>query len=118
MSERIVRWMWLAGWPVRAVLLLAIRSYRVLLGPVLGGACRFYPSCSAYAEQAVAELGVVRGVMLSVWRVLRCSPLTAGGVDYPPRRRVHMYDAAIQQRPRAAPWGVGREGRQRVETGS
>lgn len=74
------------GWPVRAALLVGIRLYRLTLGPVLGGQCRFHPSCSAYAEEAIRELGWVRGVGLAVWRVLRCSPLSRGGVDYPPRR--------------------------------
>ena len=70
--------------PARLVLILAIRLYRITLGGLLGGQCRFYPSCSTYAEEAIRELGVLRGVPLSVWRVLRCSPLTKGGVDYPP----------------------------------
>jgi uncharacterized protein len=78
---------WAAGWPVRAVLVLLIRTYRLTLGQVIGGNCRFYPSCSAYAERAVRELGAVRGSALSVWRVLRCSPLTSGGVDHPPMGR-------------------------------
>jgi putative membrane protein insertion efficiency factor len=84
----------LAGWPVRFALLSLVRLYRLTLGQVIGGGCRFYPSCSAYAEQAIAELGVIRGVPLTVWRVLRCSPLSRGGVDYPPKRL--MYDADIQ----------------------
>ncbi|HXF56641.1 MAG TPA: membrane protein insertion efficiency factor YidD [Actinomycetota bacterium] len=74
------------GWPVRATLLLGIRVYRLTLGPVLGGQCRFHPSCSAYAEEAIRELGWARGGALAAWRVLRCSPLSRGGVDYPPRR--------------------------------
>jgi putative membrane protein insertion efficiency factor len=88
---------WVAGWPVRALLIAAIRAYRVTLGPVLGGRCRFHPSCSAYAEAAIRELGWVRGTVLAAWRVLRCSPLTAGGVDYPPAR---SYDNVLQARAR------------------
>lgn len=83
----VSRAFWALGWPVRAFLLLLIRIYRLTLGQVIGGNCRFYPSCSAYAEQAVRDLGAVRGSVLSVWRVLRCSPLTAGGVDHPPQGR-------------------------------
>jgi putative membrane protein insertion efficiency factor len=75
---------WAAGWPLRAALVGAIRVYRITLSGMLGGQCRFHPTCSAYAEEVVAELGAVRGVALSTWRVLRCSPLTAGGVDFPP----------------------------------
>ncbi len=92
---------WAAGWPARQVLLLLVRGYRVTLGKAIGGGCRFHPSCSTYAEQAIGELGALRGTGLSIWRVLRCSPLTAGGVDYPPRaarRRPQLeYDAAIQK---------------------
>ena len=75
---------WAAGRPVRAALVLLIRLYRVTLSGMLGGQCRFHPSCSAYAEEAISRLGVMRGVPLAAWRILRCSPLSAGGVDYPP----------------------------------
>jgi putative membrane protein insertion efficiency factor len=89
-----------AGWPIRMLLLGLVRGYRLTLGPVVGGRCRFYPSCSAYAEEAIRELGALRGVGLAVWRVLRCSPLSAGGVDYPPGHGEHgrapVYDDAIQ----------------------
>lgn len=78
---------WVAGWPARAVLLTLIRGYRLTLGKVVGGGCRFHPSCSAYAEAAVANVGAARGSVLAVWRVLRCSPITAGGVDHPPAPR-------------------------------
>lgn len=87
--------MWIAGWPVRTSLLVLVRLYRLTLGQVVGGGCRFYPSCSAYAEQAIHDLGAVRGTALTVWRVLRCSPLSKGGVDYPPTAR--MYDNDIQR---------------------
>jgi putative membrane protein insertion efficiency factor len=87
--------LWTAGWPVRLSLLTIVRLYRLTLGRVIGGGCRFYPSCSAYAEQAIGELGAIRGTALTVWRVLRCSPLSKGGVEYPPQRR--MYDADIRR---------------------
>jgi len=70
-----------------------IRLYRLTLGGIVGGRCRFYPSCSEYAEEAVREVGALRGSMFAAWRVLRCSPLSAGGVDRPPARR--LYDANI-----------------------
>lgn len=90
------------GWPVRAVLVAAIRLYRVTLGPVLGRQCRFYPSCSVYAEEAIRELGWLRGGALAAWRVLRCSPLSRGGVDYAPRRAAPLYGSIIRRGPR---WG-------------
>ena len=91
----VLRALWVAGWPVRFALLSLVRLYRLTLGQVVGGGCRFYPSCSAYAEQAIAEMGAVRGTALAVWRILRCSPLSKGGVDYPPRGGDQMYDVDI-----------------------
>jgi uncharacterized protein len=87
MRDTLSRALWVAGWPVRSALMVLIGAYRLTLGRVVGGNCRFYPSCSAYAEQAVRECGAVRGTALTLWRVVRCSPLTRGGVDHPPRRR-------------------------------
>jgi putative membrane protein insertion efficiency factor len=75
---------WWAGAPLRAALLGLIAVYRLTLAGLLGGQCRFHPSCSAYAEQAIRNCGAIGGSALAVWRVLRCSPLTKGGVDYPP----------------------------------
>jgi uncharacterized protein len=98
MRTGVANWFWLAGAPVRLALIALIRGYRLTLGQLLGGNCRFYPSCSTYAEQAIRELGWVRGVVLSAWRILRCTPLSRGGVDYPPVPRAghrQMYDAVI-----------------------
>jgi len=58
-----------------------IRGYQLLLGPFTGGACRFEPSCSAYAMGAVAVHGAARGVVLAVKRLIRCHPLAAPGFD-------------------------------------
>lgn len=78
--------LWAAGWPVRALVLSMLGLYRRLVSPLLGPRCRFYPSCSAYAEEAVRVHGAAKGLALAVWRVLRCSPLTDGGVDPVPLR--------------------------------
>jgi putative membrane protein insertion efficiency factor len=65
------------------VFLLAapIRLYRWLIAPILPSSCRFYPSCSAYALQAIEELGPARGLYLTIRRLLRCHSLNPGGVD-------------------------------------
>jgi putative membrane protein insertion efficiency factor len=63
------------------VFLLPLRAYRRLISPLLPARCKYYPSCSAYAEQAVRELGVVRGTVLATWRLVRCNPWSHGGVD-------------------------------------
>jgi uncharacterized protein len=73
--------LWAAGWPVRMALVGLIVAYRRTIGLLLAGNCRFEPSCSAYAMEAVRRHGAIRGSALATWRVLRCSPLTAGGWD-------------------------------------
>ena len=79
--------LWMCGWPFRQVVLLPVRAYRVSVGRLVGGGCRFYPSCSAYAEAAIEQTGVIRGVAFTAWRLLRCSPLSAGGIDHAPEGR-------------------------------
>jgi putative membrane protein insertion efficiency factor len=70
------------------VLLLSapIHLYRWALSPLLPRACRFHPSCSAYALEALQRHGPVRGVGLTVWRLARCQPFAKGGEDPVPER--------------------------------
>ena len=70
-----------AGAPIRALEIGLIRAYRATLSGWLGGQCRFYPTCSRYAEDAIRTHGALRGGALAIWRVLRCNPFGAGGVD-------------------------------------
>jgi uncharacterized protein len=65
----------------RRALLLLVRSYRFFLSPVLGPACRFTPTCSAYAEEAITRFGVAKGSAMAVRRILRCHPFAAAGLD-------------------------------------
>jgi len=68
--------------PVGVSLLLALlRCYQVFLGPFLGGACKFHPSCSNYAYEAIARHGARRGMVLAMKRLGRCRPFTRGGFD-------------------------------------
>jgi putative membrane protein insertion efficiency factor len=62
-------------------LLLLIEGYRRFVSPLLPRACRFYPSCSAYAAEAIARYGAARGTALAVRRILRCHPFHPGGYD-------------------------------------
>jgi hypothetical protein len=64
-----------------AILKGLIRLYQITLSPILGGACRFEPSCSAYALEAVERHGAVRGARLALARLLRCHPFGAAGYD-------------------------------------
>lgn len=66
-----------------AAVILLVRLYQVTLGPLLGGGCRFTPSCSAYMVEAVQRYGVWRGLVKGLRRVLRCHPFHPGGFDPP-----------------------------------
>lgn len=68
-------------WSLAAPLIGLIGLYRRFVSPLLGPRCRFSPSCSAYAVEALDRHGLWRGGWLSVWRLLRCHPFTAGGYD-------------------------------------
>jgi putative membrane protein insertion efficiency factor len=67
--------------PIVIGLTAAIRTYRYLISPMLGPTCRFYPSCSCYAEEALQQHGALRGSYLTVRRLLRCHPWHEGGYD-------------------------------------
>jgi len=73
---------------VRAGLIL-VRAYQLLLSPFTGGACRFEPSCSTYATEAIQTHGLARGLWLSIRRVARCHPFARPGFDPVPPRTGH-----------------------------
>jgi putative membrane protein insertion efficiency factor len=90
---------WTAGSPLRWVSIGLIRLYRATLSGMLGGQCRFYPTCSHYAEDAIRARGFVLGWGLAAWRIARCNPFGKGGVEPAPLAR----DAVIHgSRERAA----------------
>jgi len=65
----------------RELVVAPIRAYQLVLSPAFGPRCRYAPSCSDYAIQAVRDYGILRGLVLAGWRLLRCNPLSAGGLD-------------------------------------
>lgn len=67
-----------------AILVVIIRGYQVILSPLLGARCRYYPSCSNYGLTAITQHGPIKGTLLTLWRVLRCNPWSPGGVDSVP----------------------------------
>jgi putative membrane protein insertion efficiency factor len=71
---------------MKAMLRLMLRGYRYFISPLLGPTCRFHPSCSQYAEQAIETHGALRGGWLAAGRLCRCGPWTAGGHDPVPER--------------------------------
>ena len=66
---------------MKQILLLLIRAYRKAVSPFLGSHCRFYPSCSEYAETAVTKKGTLRGLAMAAVRILKCNPIHPGGFD-------------------------------------
>lgn len=66
------------------IVLLPVHAYRRFISPLLTPRCRYYPSCSAYAIQAVQTHGIFKGTALSAARILRCNPWSRGGVDHIP----------------------------------
>jgi uncharacterized protein len=73
---------------VRAVLTAPIRLYQKAISPMMGRHCKYHPTCSAYAAEAIREFGAARGTVLAGWRLLRCNPWSHGGVDHPRDQRV------------------------------
>jgi putative membrane protein insertion efficiency factor len=66
---------------LRSLAILPIRVYQRLLSPMFGSRCKYYPSCSEYAVQAISRFGILRGLVLAGWRLLRCNPWSHGGFD-------------------------------------
>jgi putative membrane protein insertion efficiency factor len=67
---------------LRGILVTPIRLYQRAISPALPARCKYHPSCSHYAVDAVRRYGVLRGVVLAGWRLLRCNPWSHGGVDF------------------------------------
>ena len=65
-----------------AAAVFLIRAYQRGVSPLLGARCKYHPSCSQYALEAVRELGLLRGSLVAGWRLLRCNPWSDGGVDH------------------------------------
>ncbi|MFQ5381866.1 MAG: membrane protein insertion efficiency factor YidD [Dehalococcoidia bacterium] len=73
---------------IKRLLLIAIRAYQRLLSPVLPNSCRFQPTCSAYAVEAIEVHGPLRGLLLTLRRLSRCHPWGSSGYDPVPARRI------------------------------
>lgn len=93
--------MWVE-WP-RRVLMAAVKAYRLLLSPWLGSACRFEPTCSVYALQALERHGAALGSYLALKRIARCQPWCQGGCDPVPQQPVglfsHLFTKPSEKKP-------------------
>jgi putative membrane protein insertion efficiency factor len=65
----------------RRILIAPIRVYQLVISPALPARCKYYPTCSQYAVQAIQRFGILRGLVLAGWRLLRCNPFSHGGFD-------------------------------------
>ena len=74
--------------PLTRALLAPIRLYQRVISPALPQTCKYHPSCSQYAVEALRRYGPLRGSVLAAWRVLRCNPWSHGGVDPVDRQRL------------------------------
>jgi putative membrane protein insertion efficiency factor len=81
----------------RSVIVLPVRLYQRVVSPALPQRCKYHPTCSAYAVQAVRRYGILRGLALAGWRLLRCNPWSHGGLDPVERQRL------FRSRPEAHP---------------
>jgi uncharacterized protein len=75
------------------ILLLPLRLYQRVISPVLPRRCKYEPTCSAYAAQALRELGPLRGTLVAAWRLARCNPFSHGGYDPLDARKLYAPDA-------------------------
>jgi hypothetical protein len=75
---RVIEFVWLI--PRNAVIAFLL-GYRKLISPLYGDVCRYYPTCSAYGLGQIQQRGIAVGVVLTTWRILRCNPWSAGGLD-------------------------------------
>lgn len=77
---------------MKKLLLAVIRFYRRHISPHLPPMCRYYPTCSCYAIEAIEIHGAFKGSLMAVWRILRCNPFSAGGYDpVPPKKEKHQH---------------------------
>ena len=70
-----------ASGAARAAVVAPIKLYQRLVSPLTGQRCKYYPSCSEYAVQSITKFGILRGLVLAGWRLLRCNPFSRGGFD-------------------------------------
>jgi putative membrane protein insertion efficiency factor len=77
---------------MKRFMMAGVRFYRRHISPKFPPTCKFYPTCSEYALTALERYGALRGGLMTLWRIIRCSPLTAGGYDpVPPKKEIYYY---------------------------
>lgn len=73
---------------LRAAATAPVRLYQRVISPAIPRRCKYHPTCSEYAVQSIRRFGILRGLVLAAWRLLRCNPWSHGGVDFPEDQRL------------------------------
>lgn len=76
---------------MKKILIFLIKFYQFYISPYKGTKCPYFPSCSQYGVEAIEKHGVLKGIFLTAWRILRCNPFSKGGVDPVPEIRKKYY---------------------------
>ncbi len=84
--KRALMFLWLLP---RNICVAILRGYRAVISPLYGDVCRYYPSCSAYTLGSIQQHGMIKGIALGSWRILRCHPWARGGIDDVPASQHH-----------------------------
>lgn len=87
--KRLVLEVWILP---RNIAIAIMKAYRLVISPMYGQVCRYYPTCSRYSMEAYQQRGFVLGLALTIWRLLRCNPLSSGGIDDVPAARNSNFD--------------------------
>ncbi len=88
-----MKWLALELWLLpRNAAIGIMKLYRRVISPLYGDVCRYYPSCSRYSMEAYQQRGFLVGLGLTIWRLLRCNPFSAGGIDDVPQRSAMNFD--------------------------
>jgi uncharacterized protein len=85
----------------RRIVLAPVLAYQRWLSPGMGAHCRYEPTCSHYAVQAVDQFGILRGLVLAAWRIARCNPFGGHGIDRPEDQRIFPLIARTKRAPHA-----------------
>lgn len=89
MMQRLATEVWLLP---RNLAIGVMRIYRAAISPLYGQVCRYYPSCSRYSLEAYQYQGLLLGIALTLWRLVRCNPFSSGGIDDVPRRDIERFN--------------------------
>ncbi len=76
---------------IKSLVILPIKFYKKFISANLPARCRYYPTCSNYAIQAIEKHGAIKGIILGAWRILRCNPFSKGGIDHVPEKFDLLY---------------------------